>query len=185
MSYFNQFPLIVYPLTHDGKTLVPYTMTDISTRVKFDMPDKDLLTMTEVYQIIDGETIEAVSYKAYGTPYYHWIIMFVNNIFDNIGDWYMTDDQLTTYCEYKYGDETYNPYLIVDDYGNIVGNAKTTTFMNNAYFTEKKYSGNTTVISPKLYEMSLNEKKRLIRLIKPAYITQFINAFKASIAGAI
>lgn len=186
MSYFSKFPLIVYPLTHDGKTLVPYTLTDIVTRVKFDMPEKDMLSITEPYQIMSGETPESISYKIYGTPYYHWVIMFTNNIFDYISDWYMTEEQVQEFAKTKYGEGHVNDVAYkTDPYGNVVsvGDPSLTTFMGNSLFDDIKYTGEIVEVTNMMHELLQNNKKQLIRVIRPEYINSFINKFTQQLNG--
>lgn len=95
---FEKFNLIQYSLTHDGKKLTDYILTDITTRARVKTSKDTLLT----YRVEPYETPEDVSQKIYGTPYYHWVIMMLNEIYDQHSEWYMGDDQLYAYCDAKY-----------------------------------------------------------------------------------
>ena len=188
MSYFASFPRLIYPLTVDGTTLVNMTLVDIMIRVNFKMTDEQLMKMTQPYDIESNDTPESISYKIYETPYYHWTILFTNNIIDPITDWYMSDEILLKYCQDKYGDAIDSPSCIVDDYGNIVGSADPllTNFQSNeTRYTNTKYRGNTTTISNYQYEVMMNEKKRTIRIIRPQYMLEFIGMFKALLNSGV
>lgn len=95
---FEKFPRIKYSLTHDNKTLTDYILTDLTVRAKINTTKEALLR----YKISPYETPDDVSQKMYGTPYYHWVILMLNDIFDPLEEWYMSDDQLRGYCEQKY-----------------------------------------------------------------------------------
>lgn len=187
MSYFAKYPLIVYPLTNDGKTLVPYTLTDIMSRVIFDMPERDLISISQEYMIEPGETIETVSNNVYGTPYYHWTIMFINNIFDYT-DWYMSPDQLNDYCVEKYGaDNLQNVSYYTDEFGNVIksNSSEALTVFNNRDFGELKYTDTLIEITNYQHESKLNDEKQIIRVIRPEYINEFIINFSNKIKEAL
>lgn len=95
---FEKFDLIKYSLTNDGKTLKDYVLTDITTRARLRAPDAAFMT----FKLRDGEMPEDVSNEVYGTPYYHWVIMMINEIFDVNNEWLMTDSQLHQFAADKY-----------------------------------------------------------------------------------
>jgi hypothetical protein len=59
----------------------------------------DLITIYDLYDIEDGETPDIISNKIYGKPTYHWLIMLVNQRFDYIKDWPMSEYELIRYCQ--------------------------------------------------------------------------------------
>lgn len=180
--------MIVYPLSEDGKTLVPYTLLDITVRMSFNMTEADMIAMTSSYTVADGQTLESISNDLYGTPYYFWTIMYVNNTFDYLTDWYMTEEQLMQYCIDKYGESHVYDYVsYVDDYGNAIesADARLNDFKNNtSVYTNTKYTGTVSLTTNFDYESAENEKRRQIRVIKPVYINQFIETFKTMIKAA-
>lgn len=95
---FENFNLIKYSLTHDGKKLTDYILTDITTRVKVTAGDDALF----IFNLHAGESPEDVSQELYDTPYYHWTIMMLNDVFDIHSEWYLTDSQLYEYASTKY-----------------------------------------------------------------------------------
>lgn len=95
---FEKFPLIQYSLTNDGKTLTDYILTDLTTRARLKASEDVQMT----FKLNPGESPEDVSNLVYGTPYYHWVVMMLNNVFDVYTDWFMADEQLHDYCIAKY-----------------------------------------------------------------------------------
>ena len=77
MSYFQQFPKILYDMKGDGtKKLVP----DIFRRIKARDKIKNNLTLLDKYDVESGDTPESVAYKVYGNTEYFWVVCMVNNI---------------------------------------------------------------------------------------------------------
>ena len=187
MSLFQKYPVVVYPLLSKGK-LTPFTVTDIMTRVAFNMLATEFLKTVDNVTLQPGDTPEAVSYRVYGTPNYHWTVLFANNAFDYIENWYKTDEQLEQYCKDKYGDAWEDGRYIVDDYGVVISSydVNLTSFQANAdIYTNIKYEGNTSVMTYFDYESRINERLRYIKVIKPAKIVDFINSFNAELAKAV
>ena len=186
MSIFQNYPLLLYPLLLDG-ILTPVLLTDIMTRVVPAMSDVDFVTMTEEITLLSGDTPESVSYQIYDTPNYYWTILFINNMFDYL-DWYKTDEALEQYCKDKYGPGYQDGQFVVDEYGVIVANSKASlaTFQtNSAIYTNIKYGGTTTVQSYFDYEAAENEKRRVVRVLRPEYINRFIILFSSALEVVI
>jgi len=95
---FEKFNLIRYSLTHDGKKLTDYILTDLTTRTRLRADESIMIK----FKLEPGEMPEDVSYTVYGTPYYHWTIMMANNIFDVHNEWFMANEQLIDHCIAKY-----------------------------------------------------------------------------------
>lgn len=82
MSFFSRFPKFV--ARKEGKQ---FFMTDFFRRVKVSDNAKNLSLFLLPYLVLDGETPEMVSNKFYGTPFYHWVILKINNIVDPRKEW--------------------------------------------------------------------------------------------------
>ena len=179
---FNTFPQIVYPLTKDGAQISAYTLTDILTRTKFNMGQQDLRDITMEFKLDENMNPELASNRLYGTPFYHWTILFVNNMFDYITDWYMNDEQIIAYCEDKYTDP-YGDHFYIDTNNTIVGNASTTVdaFQSNASIFSHTKTPILKKVSAYEYELMKNENKKFIRVIRPDYIEIFVSKFTESV----
>lgn len=157
--YFSKFPYLIYSLD-DGKTR--FYIRDIFRRVKIDQVGiKDDLAYYD-YIIRDGDTPEILADKIYNNPLFHWIILLVNEIIDPRWDWPLPENILYNYIVDKYGLEA-------------IGDA-------HHYVNADGYVVNSTVpgatpVSNYDYEVEQNEKKRMIRILKPEHINVFIKTF--------
>lgn len=105
--YFSNFPKIVYDF--DLSNGVDYKIvTDITRNVRVRKQILENISLYDYYDVQEGETPEMISEKVYGTPYYHWVIMLVNQRYDYINDFPLSQLELDTYIDNKYGDKKYH-----------------------------------------------------------------------------
>lgn len=128
----------------------------------------DVITKTKIYLpylIKDGERPENIAEAYYGSTTYFWIIMFANNIRNLYEDWPRTQEVFDNYIIKKYGGLSYATQNI-DHYEDESGNW--------VMGTEPLCTGITIYD----YETQLNEKKRVINLIRVEYKGQLIKEFQ-------
>ena len=99
MSYFNNFPTIMYDPTGDGSAKL---VTNIMKRVRMRANMKKEVVMLDQYDVKENETPEIVADKHHGSPYYHWVVMMLNDISDVNHDWVKSTRQLQKYLLSKY-----------------------------------------------------------------------------------
>jgi len=105
--YFANFPKIVYDF--DLSTGIDYKIvTDITRNVRVRKQLLENITLYDYYDVGEGETPEIISEKVYGTPYYHWVIMLVNQRYDYVNDFPLTQLELDTFIDQKYGEKKYH-----------------------------------------------------------------------------
>ena len=105
--YFANFPKIVYDF--DLSSGIDYKIvTDITRNVRVRKQILENITLYDYYDIGEGETPEIISEKIYGTPYYHWVIMLVNQRYDYVNDFPLTQRELDAYIDEKYGEKKYH-----------------------------------------------------------------------------
>ena len=105
--YFSNFPKIVYDF--DLTSGIDYKIvTDITRNVRLRKQILENISLYDYYDIAEGETPEIISEKVYGTPYYHWVIMLVNQRYDYVNDFPLTQLELDTHIDKKYGDKKYH-----------------------------------------------------------------------------
>jgi hypothetical protein len=188
MTYFSKLPLIPYSVD-SGRTFK--VVSDILRRVSVNQQTKENYAIYEEYTIQDGETPESVSFKLYGDPQYHWVVMLLNDIIDPRYDWPLTDTQLFDFVDTKYS-------------GNISGvkyhtlSADDDTVVDSTQLTinrEVDEFGTGIVVGTELtypsaypitnlaYESKLNEEKRTIRVLRPKLLSAFVSEFEALING--
>ena len=204
--YFSILPNIQY----DEKPLVyPYSESEfvvaknLFRKYKINADVFSYAVFFKKYILKDGETPDSLANKAYGNPFYDWVILITNSVVNRHFDWPLSNYELTKYAESQYDDpygeiayyETYEikaGYRIPNEYGTMVdaivleGGLKVdSTFFNKnfEYFNGSGYTtvpGNTVCRPVTVMEdlTKKNEQKREIFLLKPEYFRQFVDDFK-------
>lgn len=114
--YFSNFPKTLYQISDSNykKQAEHVLLTDITRNYRFKREVIDKITNFNFYIMEDNETIEIVSEKLYGSPYYHWILMLLNDRYDYIYDFALPADIFEQYIKNKYGNSENAKQLIVD-----------------------------------------------------------------------
>lgn len=102
MPYFSELPTIYYDFNIAGVNSI-HVIRDISTNVRIKKEFLDTITLYDEYDIQDGETPDIISERVYGSPFYHWIIMLMNERFDYINDFPLSAAQLLLHIDEMYG----------------------------------------------------------------------------------
>lgn len=93
-TLFSKFPAVSY----NGSII-----TNITVRLKFDEMVENNLMAFYPYTVGEGERADVVAFNYYGDSNYAWLIYLANNIYDPLGDWHKTEDQLKRYLTSTYG----------------------------------------------------------------------------------
>ena len=171
MSYFNNFPTLMYDPIGDGAAKL---VTNIMKRVRMRANMKKEVVMLDQYDVKENETPEIVSDKHHGSPYYHWVVMMLNDISDVNHDWVKSTRQLQKYLLSKYTEteltETHH-YEISQTSGDttIKIEVENTTYPS------------ATIVTNYEYEVALNESKRKIDLLRNDYLGFFTEEFASLI----
>jgi hypothetical protein len=195
--YFSLVPNIEY----DTKpTKFPFSSTEYIVaknffrRFKFNEDAFNYTVFFNKYAITDSDRLDLIAERYYGSPFYDWVIVIVNNMIDPIKDWPMDATSLRKQVEESYdnpdGINYYKTTEIKDSAGKIV-------LKNNLKVDEKFYntpfkyfdSGNRTVnqlpgnnvcspVTNYEHENEKNELNREIYLLKDRYFEDFINEFR-------
>ena len=167
MSYFNNFPTIMYDPTGDGSAKL---VTNIMKRVRMRANMKKEVVMLDPYDIKENETPEIVSDKHHGSPHYHWVVMMINDVSDVNHDWVKSTRQLQKYLLSKYTEtqltETHH-YEITQTSGDVTTKIE----------VENSTYPSATSITNYEYEVALNESKRQIDLLRNDYLGFFTEEF--------
>ena len=139
------------------------------------------------YSIVDGERPDTVADKAYGDPFYDWVILMTNNLVNAQFDWPKTNYQLYKELEAKFD----NPYGTVHHYETYeIGQYPAGLVVDEAFYNgQQKLNINGSVqlkngneicrpVTIAEWYTSENEKKREIFLLKPQYLESFVDDFK-------
>ena len=139
------------------------------------------------YSIVDGERPDTVADKAYGDPFYDWVVLMTNNLVNAQFDWPKTNYQLYKELEAKFDD----PYGTVHHYETYeIGQYPAGLVVDEAFYNgQQKLNINGSVqlkngneicrpVTIAEWYTSENEKKREIFLLKPQYLESFVDDFK-------
>ena len=171
MQYFDHFPKMYYDAVQDGTTS-PKLVTDILRRVKVRDGLKNETSTFDKYQVIAGETPEIVSYKLYETVDYYWTILLMNNIKDRFYDWPLSEQQFETYVKAKYT----NPAAV--HHWAITQSSGPTASLDNSHLIEVNSDAEgASFVTNYQYERRLQDNKSLIKVLKPRYLSQFVEEF--------
>ena len=188
--YFSLVPNIEY----DEKPIsYPFSESDFVTAKNFFRRyqiNPDIFSQAVFfpqYTIKDGERPDTVAKKAYGNPFYDWVILLTNNMVNAQYDWPMSNNELSNLLESEYS----NPYGEVHHYETYKigqypeGMHVDETFYNSTH--KLNIDGNIEVkngneisraVTTAEWVYQENEKYRQIYLLKPAYFQQFVDDFR-------
>ncbi len=188
--YFSLLPNIEY----DEKPIsYPFSESDFVTAKNFFRRYKlndDIFSYTvffSKYAIQDGERPDSLADKAYGNPFYDWVILLTNNMVNAQYDWPMTNSQIGKVLESEYD----NAFAEISHYETVkIGQYAAGLRVDETFYNgQHKINENGTVsikngneicgpvtVAERFYRE--NEKKREIYLLKPAYFQSFVDDFR-------
>jgi hypothetical protein len=196
MSYFSNFPSQIYDLSLRDELPLTFAVRDITTNVRFRKDILENVLAFEVYDIQDGESPEKISETIYGSPYYHWVIMLVNERYDYLNDFPMAQRELEALIDLKYGDQKfaikqYETVEIKNSAGRVL--LKEGLVVSSTY-TFTYYDGGAQVLVPNAqctvpvtnydYEFRRNESLRQIKILAPELLDEIILRFREALGIA-
>ena len=193
MAYFREFPNINYVslLPDRNKNEERILVKNIFKRAKLRTDIKFGITMFERYQVEENMSPEAIANKIYQDPELDWVILLVNNITNVRDQWPLSNNDLYKYMVDKYGQtgltdvHHYETVELKDSNERVMlkgGSIVDSDFKfrysvrkSNGDLTDPNNINPVQVITNLAYEQRENDKKRQIRILKPAYIAGVVN----------
>lgn len=194
--YFSLTPDIQY----DKKPIsLPFSQSEyviaknFFRRFKIDEDKFSYSVFFKRYAIIEGDRLDSISEKTYGTPFFDWVIAITNNIinpyFDmpvaeyEIRDMIDDPDEIHHYETIEYRNQDGVVVLesgIKVDQSFVNSNYQFLNSTGGGIYTYSEVSGSiiTTPITNLMYAIKENEKRREIYLLKTKYLQEFVNTFK-------
>ena len=166
--YFANFPVIPYDSVGNGNfKLVTNLLKRVAVRAKV----RTNIALYDTYDVKDGETPEILADKLYDDAELHWVILLVNNITDRYHQWPQNQNQFLAYINDKYSnvDATHH-YEISQVSGD--------TTIKIDIGTDNTDYPTASIVTNYEYEEDLQDKKRKIRLLDPAYVEDFVAEFE-------
>jgi len=146
----------------------PITISDILYRIAINKDFSHKASFLMPYTVVEGDTPEIVSFKFYGTPLYHWVILIINDIVNPREEWPLSEKQLLEKIALQYPDDL--PSDVYEwreiNYGYVVD--------YNAGLAAQQQIYSVSIYD---YETEKNEAKRTIKVLDPNFITDFITAY--------
>ena len=167
--YFANFPIIPYDSVGDGNFKI---VTNLLKRVAVRTKVRTNTAIFDTYDVKEGETPEIIADMLYDDPELHWVILLMNNVTDRYHQWPKNTNQFLAYINDKYSDvDATHHYEISQVSGD-------TTIKIDIGTDNTGHSG-ASVVTNFEYEEALEDKKRNIRLLEPAYIGPFVAEFES------
>lgn len=188
MAYFRELPNISFlSRLPNASTNEDYiTVKNLFKRAKIRTDINNAITAFDYYQILDNQRPEVVASSLYGDPELDWVILITNNITNVRDQWPLNNNDLYNYMIDKYGSEEalssihhYETTEVKDEYDRLVVPSGLQVD-SNFTVTYTKFNNTISTVSPVKqvtnyeYETNINEEKRKIRVLKPAYLSVVI-----------
>ena len=188
-SYFRQLPDLDYPsLKNDRKSAYDYQVVkNIFKRAVLRNDIFDEVVAFTKYSVVGDERPDQVAFDFYGDSGLDWVVLTTNNIIHVRDEWPMGNQDFLTYLNGKYTDQElsnihhYETDLLRDSQGkliqpkglNVPGDYSISFLDNGVLRTESKI----TSFTFSEHETNLNDDKRNINILKPEYLTIFLENF--------
>ena len=189
-SYFKQLPDLDYPsLANDRKSAYDYQVVkNIFKRAIIRDDVFDEATAFTKYSVQGDERPDQVAFNFYNDPNYDWVVLTTNNIIHVRDEWPMGNNDFLTYVNSKYTTQElsnihhYETKIIRDSRGRLiqpkgltVPDGHSITFLDNGVLRTESQLTSFTFFE---HETNLNDKKRDINILKPEYLTIFLENFE-------
>ena len=166
--YFANFPIIPYDSVGNGEFKL---VTNLLKRVTIRAKVKVNTLLYDTYDVKEGETPEILADKLYNDPELHWVVLMVNDITDRYHQWPQNQNQFLAYINDKYSDvDATHHYEISQVSGD--------TTIKIDIGTDNTDYPTASIVTNYEYEEDLQDKKRKIRLLDPAYVEDFVAEFE-------
>ena len=189
-SYFKQLPDLDYPsLANDRKSAYDYQVVkNIFKRAIIRDDVFDEATAFTKYSVQGDERPDQVAFNFYNDPNYDWVVLTTNNIIHVRDEWPMGNNDFLTYVNSKYTTQElsnihhYETKIIRDSRGRLIQPKGLTvpaghsiTFLDNGALRTESSLTSFTFFE---HETNLNDEKRNINILKPEYLTIFLEDFE-------
>ena len=136
------------------------------------------------YSIRGATRPELLSYELYGTVEYYWVLLMINSVYDPFYDWIMSDQAVHDYSaqKYQYVGGVHQVAYHVNAEGEKFWNVVEDPDHPNLWYDKRdvikkylQYNGPMIPVSYIEHEINENEKKRIINIVPPTEIKNFVS----------
>jgi len=185
MSYFRELPSILYqsPLSTRSSSDEYVEVKNLFRRVKLRDDLKGSVTYLTNYYIRDGFRPDQVAEDLYGSSNLDWVVLHTAGIVNIRDEWPLTSKEIYDYSFNKYGNDLNQiRYYVTTEVkdssgkvylpkGKVVDSDFTIPDPTSPVSTLNPVGGVTNYE----HESSLNEDKRNIAVLRPAYLELFLS----------
>ena len=172
-KYFQQFPKLEYDVNGDGNVKLA---TDIFRRIKVRSKVKDNLALLDKYDVETGEKPEDVAFKVYGSVDYWYVVCLMNNVVNRNHDWPKSFQAFEEYVNDKYAEPGgIHHYEKSQSSGKLTSNGPGDT---KDLIEVNSDDVDAQSVSNYEYEQRLEDEKRQIQILSPAYLSIFEDEMK-------
>jgi hypothetical protein len=170
--YFSYFPQGTYDLKGNGDEKL---VTNLMLRVKVRSKVLNEASLYDLYDVPEGETPEITALKHFGNSNYNWVILLTNDITDRYYDWPLTTFEFENYITEKYTNpDDVHHYEITQSSGKTTGEGPSD--YSHKIIVNSTEAG-ATAVSNREYEQRIQDQKRQIKLLNPAYLPILLDEF--------
>jgi hypothetical protein len=188
MSYFRELPNLEYEsFLSSKKSSNEYLLVkNLFRRVKLRDDLKNVFTIFNKYEIVDGARPDTVAEELYGSSQYDWVVLVTAGITKIRDQWPLSDQQLYLYAENIYGNELnsihhYETIEVKDSQDRLIlpkGQVVDSNFTIPNPLDKLQTLNPVVGITNYEYEVDKNNKKRVIYVLKPIYLQQVLTDIK-------
>ena len=173
-EYFTNFPTIFYDIDKSKPSNSTMAVDIFRRNIIREQVLSNVISYYP-YQIQSGERPDTLAHYYYGSVDFMWLILYANDIFDVYYDWPMSDQTFETFIRDKYSNpDGIHHYEVTTSSGKTTGDGPDD--YSHKIEVNSDASGAQSV-SNREFEQRLQDRKRLIKLLNPAYLNTFIQEF--------
>ena len=172
-QYFTYFPKMYYDAVGNKN---PKLVTNILKRVKVKDGVKNDVALFDKYRVKTGESPEMVSSRFYGTVDYYWVVLLMNDIKDRFYEWPLSEQDFESFVNEKYS----NP-LATRHFEISQSSGKTSSIDYSHLIEVNSTTPGATAVSFYEYERRKQDNMSLIRILKPDFVSAFVEEFAKSV----
>jgi hypothetical protein len=189
-NYFSYIPdVFVRTSSYRTGSNDPYVMAkNLFRRVKIRDDLSDVILGFEKYMIQHNERPEQIADRVYGDVSYDWIVLLTNNIINLYDEWPMSEQEMYNYMVRKYGKNHVESihHWVTQEIRSTRGDVVLRAGFEVAQDFEYSRPDGTSIPREELvrpisnydHETQLNDYKRGIHILKPQYVSSFIEEFE-------
>ena len=195
-TYFSNLPQVNYALQMNKagvKTSVTFKDFFRMTKLREDLRAHRTLTLYLPYSVKDNQTPDQISYEVYGDEQFYWIILQINGVVDYYNQWPLSNAELESYTQTKYGGyDAIHHYETVDTYdtdGNLMLEGGLVVDSDFVFRYQSSPGSNTFLsslpisVSNLQYERDVNDEKREISVLDAQYIQDYAREVRKLMIG--